>query len=226
MSVIPLQAKDRDGGVVLKKAFALASCFCLSFCDPATGGDEDDAIIKIRPEALRAHVKFLADDLLEGRGTATRGHDIASKYVGAQFEAMGLEPGNSGSFLQPIRFRSAEIVPEQTELKLLRGGSAEPLVWGDVFICEPDSLHTELALTGRVVFVGYGIVAADLGIDDNQGLDVRGKVVAVLPGAPAKLLSADRDRFSKSEKEDVANARDAIGGIWLQPFARRLAEHR
>ena len=201
----------------MKKAFALAGCFCVLFCVfPATGGVEDDAIIGIRPEALRAHVRFLADDLLEGRGTATRGHDIASKYVAAQFEAMGLEPGNGGSFFQPIRFRTAEIVTEQTELKLLRGGLAEPLVWGEDFICPPSSSRTELALTGRVVFVGYGIVAPDLGIDDYQGLDVRGKIVALLPGAPARLPAADRDRFSSGlAQQDAAKGRGAIGGIAL-----------
>jgi len=220
-----------------KKAFAFVSCFCLLFCVfPVEAGGEDDAILGIRPEALRAHVRFLADDLLEGRGTATRGHDIASKYVASQFEAMGLEPGNAGSFFQPIRFRSAEIVAEQTELKLLRGGSAEPLVWGEDFICEPDSLRTALALTGRVVFVGYGIAAPDLGIDDYQGLDVRGKVVAVLPGAPAKLLSADRDRFSSGlAPQDAAKGRGAIGGIALWtpeadktiiPFARLAENYR
>jgi hypothetical protein len=197
----------------MKKAFGLASGFFLLFSVlPVEAGGEDNAILGIMAEALRAHTRFLADDLLEGRGTATRGHDIASKYVAAQFEAMGLEPGNAGSFFQPIRFRSAEIDAEQTELKLLRGGSAETLVWGEDFICEPDSLRTELALTGRVVFVGNGVVAPDFRIDDYQGLDVRGKVVALLLG-----------QFSNETKLAVAQAHGAIGVIALwNPEAEKM----
>ena len=60
----------------------------------------------IRPAALRAHVGFLADDLLEGRGTATRGHEIAARYVAAQFEALGLEPaGTGGTWFQKVPMR-------------------------------------------------------------------------------------------------------------------------
>jgi hypothetical protein len=58
--------------------------------------DEDSATI--RPEAMRADMRFLADDLLEGRGTGTRGHEIAAKFMASEFEAMGLEPaGDNGS---------------------------------------------------------------------------------------------------------------------------------
>jgi len=51
---------------------------------------------QIRPQALRAHMEFLADDLLEGRGTGTRGFQLAANYVRAQFEEMGLKPAGVG----------------------------------------------------------------------------------------------------------------------------------
>jgi hypothetical protein len=58
----------------------------------AEGDAADAAMATIRPEAIRADMRFLADDLLEGRGTATRGHEIAAKFMAAQFEGLGLEP--------------------------------------------------------------------------------------------------------------------------------------
>src|SRR5688572_15911291 len=58
------------------------------------------------PERFRAHVEFLADDLLEGRKTGTRGHEIAARYTASQFEASGLRPGGeNGSWYQPITFQ-------------------------------------------------------------------------------------------------------------------------
>lgn len=92
---------------------------------------KDAAIKTIRPEAIRAHVEFLTDDLLEGRGTGTRGYELAAKYVAAQFEAMGLEPaGLNKSYFQPIRFRSMVVVPGETSIKLTRNGIEEALVYG------------------------------------------------------------------------------------------------
>src|ERR1051325_3522822 len=55
-------------------------------------------------DAFRAHVAFLADDLLEGREAGTRGFDIAARYVATQFAGLGLSPGANGSWYQPVDF--------------------------------------------------------------------------------------------------------------------------
>src|SRR5580704_7081708 len=69
----------------------------------------DKASATIRPEAIRADMRFLADDLLEGRGTGTRGHEIAAKFMASEFEAMGLEPaGDNGSYFQSVPLRATE----------------------------------------------------------------------------------------------------------------------
>ena len=52
------------------------------------------------PSAMRAHVEFLADDLLEGRLTGTRGYDVAAAYVASRFDALGLKPVVNGSWYQ------------------------------------------------------------------------------------------------------------------------------
>ena len=70
-----------------------------------------------RPERLAAHMRFLASDLLEGRGTGTRGHVIAAEYVATQYEAFGLEPGANGSFFQSVPFRKTSPIPGQSAMR-------------------------------------------------------------------------------------------------------------
>jgi hypothetical protein len=60
--------------------------------DPSTRAAADSATRTIRVDALRAHMRFLSDGLLEGRAPGTRGYDIAAKYVATQLEAMGCNP--------------------------------------------------------------------------------------------------------------------------------------
>jgi Peptidase family M28 len=219
----------------MSKVLAMICCLGISTAS-IFGADnpEDKAVRTIRPEAIGAHVKFLADDLLEGRGPGTRGHDLAAKYVTAQFEAMGLEPaGMNGTFFQPIRFRSAAIVPEETSLKLVSNGNAEAFVWGQDYYATGDPREVSSSLIGQVVYVGYGVIAPDYGIDDYKSIDVRGKIVAYLYGAPARLPSAERAHYGNARtKQDTAAAHGAIGAIrlWdaeaekLIPFARGLLQ--
>ena len=48
---------------------------------------------RITPEGIRANMNYLADDLLEGRGTGTRGYALAALYMRSRFEELGLKPG-------------------------------------------------------------------------------------------------------------------------------------
>jgi hypothetical protein len=91
---------------------------------------EQLAMRQIRSEAIRAHMRFLADDLLEGRGTDTRGYDLAAKYVASQFEGLGLQPGGTkGAFFQVVQLRRMELVPGQSSMTLIRDGREEPLTF-------------------------------------------------------------------------------------------------
>lgn len=74
------------------------------------------------PNALRAHVRFLASDNLEGRGTPSKGLDIAADYIAAQFEIIGLEPGCNGSYFQETTIKRGETVsPVKNVVAVLRG---------------------------------------------------------------------------------------------------------
>src|SRR5438132_566788 len=77
------------------------------------------ASVHMDPEQIRAHVKFLASDLLEGRGTGQRGGDIAAEYIAAQFALYGLKPvGDDGTYLQKVPMVGIQTVPEQTSFQI------------------------------------------------------------------------------------------------------------
>ena len=67
-----------------------------SFQTATVGGDEQSSPIAVRPSAIEAHIRYLADDLMEGREAGTRGYDLAAAYVASQFRLLGLEPAGAG----------------------------------------------------------------------------------------------------------------------------------
>lgn len=145
----------------------------------------DATLAAIRPEALRAHVDFLADDLLEGRGTGTRGYDIAARYVASLFQAAGLEPGGAdGTYFQLVPLRNADLVAEQSSLSLQGAGGTQELTYGRDFILGGDTVAAESHVAAPLAYVGFGITAPELGYDDYARIDVRGKIVVMLRGAP------------------------------------------
>ncbi|MGH9858771.1 MAG: peptidase M28, partial [Candidatus Acidiferrales bacterium] len=177
----------------------------------------DVALAVITPEAIRAHMRFLADDLLEGRGTGTRGYALAAHYVASQFEQMGLEPaGAKGTYYQPVPLRRIALDTEQSWLELVRDGQAERLVLGRDFAAPGHEAHTDTQAEAPVVFVGFGVTAPELGHDDYAGIDVRGKIVAMFSNAPAKFASSERAHFSSRDlKAQNAARRGAVGVLVL-----------
>lgn len=151
-----------------------------------------------KAEAIKAHMRFLADDLLEGRGTGTRGYRIAANYVAAQFDAAGLEPGADGNWFQEIKF--LETVPDAASTVTLTREGADPVTMRafDTFVTSGDPLKGEAIIEAPVVLAGYGVTAPDLKYDDYAGLNARGKIVAVFSGAPATFPNAVRAHHSSS----------------------------
>jgi hypothetical protein len=120
--------------------------------------DARTAMQELRKEPFRAHTAFLADDLLEGRGTGKRGHEIAALYVAEQFEAVGLKPaGQNGTFYQRVPLREITVELEKCAVTLTENGSASQLKWGDDFIMRGSEVSPEASLEAPVVFVGYGV---------------------------------------------------------------------
>ncbi|WP_298284962.1 M28 family metallopeptidase [Novosphingobium sp.] len=181
------------------------------------------------PEAVRAHVTFLADDLLEGRDTGTRGYDIAANYVASQFIAMGLKPaGPDGSFFQKLTVREARL-DGTPKLTLTYGGMETVLADTAQVLVRPSLSDKAVAAEAPLVFAGFGFDRPDLGFDDYKGLNVKGKIVVLLTGFP-KGTPSELGAHLNSEKAVMAMKRGAVGVIYVptiedsarRPWARRV----
>ena len=175
----------------------------------------------IRPEAMRATMRFLASDLLEGRGTGTRGYQIAAEYVATRFEEIGLAPGANGSYFQSVPFVQTRVDAEQSTMRI----GDRTLTYDTDFMAYGDPVHATADVDAPVVFVGYGVTAPERGYDDYKGVDARGKVVAFLTGGPKAFPSEERAHVSASTTK-MLNAADhgAIATITLRgPYTERMA---
>lgn len=182
------------------------------------------------PQAVRAHVTFLADDLLEGRDTGTRGYDIAANYVAAQFIAMGLKPAApDGSFFQKLTVREARLEGTPS-LTLSYGGKDTVLADTAQVLLRPSLTDKAVATSAPLVFAGFGFDRPDLGFNDYKGLDVKGKIVVVLSGFP-KGTPSELGAHLNSDKAVMAMKRGAIAVITVpttedtarRPWDKRVA---
>jgi Zn-dependent M28 family amino/carboxypeptidase len=146
---------------------------------------EKAAAAQITPEVLRSHVRFLSDDLLEGRGPATRGDRLAQRYIATQMEALGLQPGApDGTWYQPLDIVGVTSHSPET-LTARRGGQSVDLKYHQDFIAVSGVAQPQARLTdAEIVFVGYGIVAPEYGWDDYKGMDLKGKVLLMMNNDP------------------------------------------
>ena len=194
------------------RRFLLATSAVSMFLSAAVSAQTTEP--NFTPERFRGHVAFLADDRLEGRDAGTRGFDLGALYVASQFEGLGLKPAGDGGWYQKVPFAQFTIVGAASAVSF--GGRR--FAHGEGVVVNP--APAEGAQTGEapVVFVGYGIDAPEAGIDDYNGLDVRGKIVAMLGGYP-KDMPSDVGAHLNSEKRRMAEQNGAIGIITLRTNA-------
>jgi Zn-dependent M28 family amino/carboxypeptidase len=150
----------------------------------------------IDAQRIGAHVRFLADDLLEGRGTGTRGGDIAANYIATQFALYGLKPaGDGGGYLQKVAFTGVHTLPGTNASLQPEKGSVLNLKLGEDFVVGNQLQTDSVDIDVPIVFVGYGIDAPEYHWDDFAGVDVKGKAVLVIvnepPSKDAKFFNGD-----------------------------------
>lgn len=168
-------------------------------------------------DRIRAHVEFLASDLLEGRETGTRGHEIAARYVASQFRSLELEPGGAnGSWFVDVPFCRASLVSEP-RISVRVNGRETRLVSGRDAAVRPSVTEAQRSISAPLVFAGYGISDRSVGIDDYAGLDVRGKIVVVL-GRSRPGLPSDVAAHLRSAQSSTAAGRGAVGLIEVGDF--------
>lgn len=181
------------------------------------------------PMRIKSHIRFLADDLLEGRDTGSRGHEIASLYIAAEFEKYGLKPaGDDGTYMQRINFRQAHVDQASINMTLSSEEGDIELSYPKQFLSGANPVTEHALLEGKLVFVGYGIVAPELQHDDYADVDVEGKVVVALSGKPKSFPSEEGAHFgSSSEKQKHASENGAIGFITIStPTAEKVRPYQ
>ena len=173
----------------------------------------------ITADAIRAHVRFLASDLLEGRGPGTRGDALAQAYIASELESLGLRPAGTQGFFQP--FDIVGVDGHAESLQFTRGSDSLVLRHPDEVIAVAGDAAAHTALDrAEMVFVGYGIRAPEFTWDDFKGQDLRGKVLLILNSDPEEdpALFAGRTRLWYGRwdyKYEMAARVGAAGAIIL-----------
>jgi Zn-dependent M28 family amino/carboxypeptidase len=143
------------------------------------------ALETINPEHIRWHVRFLAHDLLEGRGTGQRGGDLAAEYIATQFAEYGLKPaGDHGTYMQKVPLVGITTLPDTSFSLVPKGGEPMNLRPLDEYVAYDQTQQPQSDVNADIVFVGYGIEAPEYNWDDYKGTDVRGKVLLMLVNEP------------------------------------------
>ena len=180
------------------------------------------AFQKIDAERIRAHVRFLSHDLLEGRGTGQRGGDIAAEYIATQFALYGLKPaGENATYMQKVPMVGITLAQETTFSLVSANRGAQDLKQLTDYVAHDETQQPESTVNADVVFVGYGIEAPEYQWDDYKGADVKGKVLLMLVNEP----SSEDSNFFKGKaltyygrwtyKYEEAARKGAIGAILI-----------
>jgi len=158
----------------------------------------DGAGVPVSAARVRADVEFLGDDLLEGREAGTRGHEVAARYAVAALESAGWAPAaDDGTYLQQVPLLESAATGGTMRLVIGRAASDIPLPAEGLVV--PSAARERVDVTAPVVFAGFGVTAPEFKHDDYAGLDVQGKIVAILSNAPATLPSEPRAYYASSE---------------------------
>jgi Zn-dependent M28 family amino/carboxypeptidase len=206
----------------LLAVFALSAALAQQASVPEIAGVPEaarQAAASIDGQKIRAHVRFLADDLLEGRGPGTRGGDVAAKYIGTQFALYGLEPaGDNGTYFQKVPLYAVHTIEDQTKFSFVpASGAPVDLTYGSDYVTKDQSGAPTADIDAPIVFVGYGIDAPEYHWNDFAGVDVKGKVLLVIVNQPP----SDDPAFFKGKtmtyygrwtyKYEEASRRGAVG---------------
>ena len=178
---------------------------------------------------IKAHVTFLASDLLEGREAGTRGYDIAAAYAASQMAQLGLKPGgDKGTYFQHVPLVAFQAADQGAFVLRDKAGKAVPLVFGEDYLVGRNPVAAQTKVSAPLVFVGFGVVAPEHNRNDYAGLEVKGKIVVAISGAPSAYQTEERAYYSSGRtKRALAQARGAVGFIQvntpgdekLYPFA-------
>jgi hypothetical protein len=163
-----------------------------------------------------AHVKFLADDSLEGRNTGSEGLRKAQAYAVEQFQRAGLEPSGTDGFYQKVRFTQFKVDEPKSSVALVANGQAKPLSFADDGFITAKATRKSVALNAPMVFIGYGLKIPETKLDEPGALDVEGKIVVYLAGSPADVPTALASHYqTPGERWKALHTAGAVGTVTI-----------
>ena len=207
--------------IPLTRALLASALLLLVACERAPIDLPKPAATAPKPAAddgarrIEADVRFLADDLLEGREAGTRGYALASLYVAERFRAMGLQPaGEDGGYFQEVPMLQATRLEDGARFAVERDGKTTELRFREQFLPNASFNAEAFSIEAPAVFVGQGVHAPELEHDDFAGLDLEGRIAVLFPGAPARFDNDQRAfHSSMREKLRAIAERGAIGVV-------------
>src|SRR5437879_2228458 len=201
-----------DLGVAMKRNIFLTILFFV--CAAISPAQQNDSASHFDGNSWWAHVKFLADDSLEGRDTGSEGLRKAQAYAVQQLQKAGLEPAGSNGFDQSARFNQYEVDEAKSSLALVTNGQAKSLSFADDAFVGTRATHASATLSAPLVFVGYGLQIPEKNLDELAGLDLKGKIVVYLAGSPSDIPTALASHYQTAgERWKSLRAAGAIGTV-------------
>ncbi len=194
----------------MKKLLLVASFFALS-CGLSA---QETSTPRFDGKSWWSHVKFLADDSLEGRDTGSEGLRKAEAYAVEQFKNAGLEPAGTNGFYQPVSFNEFQLDEAKSSLALVTNGETKPLSFADDAFFSTRSTRESVNLTAPLVFAGYGLKIPEKNLDELAGLDLKGKIVVYLYGSPEDIPTALASHYQTAgERWKSLKAAGAVGVV-------------
>jgi Zn-dependent M28 family amino/carboxypeptidase len=185
-------------------------------CAAISAAQQDGSAPHFDGDSWWAHVKFLADDSLEGRDTGSEGLRKAQSYAVEQLQKAGLEPAGSNGFYQPVRFNQYEVDEAKSSLSLVANGQARTLSFADDAFIGTRATHASVTLSAPLIFVGYGLKIPEKNLDELAGLDLKGKIVVYLAGSPSDIPTALASHYqTPAERWKSLRAAGAIGTVTI-----------
>ena len=169
----------------LKHLVCLAATVPLGVVLAMAGAAGSSAWSGMSAERMLETIKVLSSDEYEGRAPASKGEELATRFIATQFKELGLKPGNpDGTYFQNVPM--VGITADPSAVLVLRGpdGKQTGLKFADDFVAFTKHQEPTVSIDADMVFVGYGVVAPEYKWDDFKGVDVKGKVIVVLINDP------------------------------------------
>jgi Zn-dependent M28 family amino/carboxypeptidase len=177
----------------------------------------------IDPDKIRAHVRFLSVDLLEGRGPGTRGDSLAAEYIATQFALSGLKPsGDKGTWFQRVPLYAVHTDEQKTKFAFVPAkGEALDLAYGTQIVAKDQTGQAAADFDAPIVYLGYGINAPEYKWNDYEGVDLKGKVALIIvnepPSKDAKFFTGEALTYYGrwTYKYEEASRRGAVGVLLI-----------